>query len=149
MLNTTDQVQTFVEEREAIEHRFREMFDYPECPIEYGNVGTRINDSSSTSTPYKKKQFVRLNIIGGQVSTREVNRISTNVNGFININIFTAQNTGTQTALEIADKIYDIFNMVTFNGIMCEWASRTVVPPNNGWYVLNISIPYKWQRCAS
>ena len=147
MLDSNDLVQTFTQEREAIETRFQNLFDSTTCPVQYGNLDYRVTDTGSTSKPSKTDRFVQLEVIGGAVSTNEITRTITNVSGIINVNIFTAKGTGTRPALEIADQVFEIFNMAVFNGINCAWASRTVVPPNNGWYQLNISIPYSWQRC--
>ena len=144
MLTTVTNLQ---EVREAIETRFGNSFDSYTIPVQYGNVATLKQGNASISTPYKGPAFVRLDNFLGNSQQPEVTRAITTMNGIININIFVSQGSGTQNSLEIADDILTIFNAVTFNGITTEVASLRTLPPNNGWYVTNLSIPYRWFRC--
>ena len=147
MLTTTQQVRTFSEEREAIETRFSNMFDTFITPVQYGNLTILKKGNVSLPTPYKGVQFVRLSIVGGTSEQREVGRNITTINGFININVFTAQDSGSQQARTVVDEIFPIFNAVVFNGITTGPATVRELPPNNGWYNINISIPYVWYHC--
>jgi hypothetical protein len=148
MLAANQQVRTFSEEREAIETRFSNMFDTYITPVQYGNLTILKKGNVSLPTPYKGVQFVRLNLIGGTSEQREVGRNITTINGFININVFTAQDSGSQQARTIVDEIFPIFNAVVFNGITTGPATVRELPPNNGWYNINISIPYVWYHCV-
>lgn len=147
MLAANQQVRTFSEEREAIETRFSNMFDTYTTPVQYGNLTILKKGNVSLPTPYKGVQFVRLNLIGGTSEQREVGRNITTINGTININIFTAQDSGSQQARTVVDEIFPIFNAVVFNGITTGPATVRELPPNNGWYNINISIPYVWYHC--
>lgn len=149
MLTTTQQVRTFSEEREAIETRFSNMFDTFITPVQYGNLTILKKGNVSLPTPYKGVQFVRLSIVGGTSEQREVGRNITTINGLININVFTAQDSGSQQARTIVDEIFPIFNAVVFNGITTGAATVRELPPNNGWYNMNISIPYVWYHCVT
>ena len=149
MLTTTQQVRTFSEEREALETRFSNMFDTFITPVQYGNLTILKKGNVSLPTPYKGVQFVRLSIVGGTSEQREVGRNITTINGLININVFTAQDSGSQQARTIVDEIFPIFNAVVFNGITTGAATVRELPPNNGWYNMNISIPYVWYHCVT
>lgn len=147
MLLDSQSVRTFSEEREAIETRFGQMFDTLTTPVQYGNTTVLKKGNVSIPTPYKGVQFVRLNIVGGASEQPEVTRSITRINGLINIIVFTAQDSGSQPARTIVDEIFPIFNAVTFNGITTGPATVRELPPNNGWYQLNISVPYIWYHC--
>jgi len=147
MLQPNEQIRTFSEEREAIETRFVNMFDTSQVPVQYGNVTVLKKGSQSIPTPYKGDAFVRLNLAGGFSEQREVTRSITNINGLLNITVFTAQDLGSQKARTIVDDIFPIFNAVVFNGITTGAATVRELPPNNGWYAMNISVPYVWYRC--
>jgi hypothetical protein len=123
------------------------MFDTFTTPVQYGNLTILKKGNTSLPTPYKGVQFVRLNLIGGASEQREVTRNITTINGFINVNVFTAQDSGSQQARTIVDEIFPIFNAVVFNGITTGPATVRELPPNNGWYNINISIPYIWYHC--
>lgn len=147
MLDTTTKVRTFSEEREAIETRFGNQFDSFTTPVQYGNTTILKKGNQSVPTPYKGPAFIRLNIIGGPSDQQEVLRTITTINGTININVFTAQDSGSQPARQLVDEIFPIFNAVSFNGIVTGPATVREVPPVNGWYAMNISVPYKWYHC--
>jgi len=147
MLQPNDLVRSFSEEREAIETRFVNLFDTTQTPVQYGNVSILKKGSQSIPTPYKGDAFVRLNIIGGQSEQREVTRSITSINGILNVTVFTAQDLGSQPARTLVDEIFPIFNAVVFNGITTGPATVRELPPNNGWYAINISIPYVWYHC--
>jgi len=147
MLDTAQQIRSFSEEREAIETRFGTMFDTFTTPVQYGNVTVLKKGNVSIPTPYKGIQFVRLSLIGGTSQQQEVGRNITTINGTINVNVFTAQDIGSQPARDLVDQIFPIFNAVSFNGITTGAATVRELPPVNGWYQMNISVPYKWYHC--
>lgn len=149
MLQDSDLVRSFSQEREAIETRFVNSFDTSIVPVQYGNVSILKKGTQSIPTPYKGDAFVRLNLIGGLSEQREVLRSITNVNGQISITVLTAQDLGSQLARGLVDQIFPIFNAVNFNGITTGPATVRELPPNSGWYSINISIPYVWYYCNS
>lgn len=149
MLQTTDQVGSFSEEREAIETRFVNLFDTQTTPVQFGNISVLKKGAVSIPTPYKGDAFVRINLLGGNGEQREVTRILTNINGVISITVFTSQDVGSQMARTLVDQIFPIFNAVKFNGITTGAASVREIPPNNGWYAMNISVPYVWYHCIT
>jgi len=140
-------VRNFSEERTAIELRFETFFDSFIVPVQYGNVSILKKGYESIPTPYQGSAFVRLDIVGGFSQQQEISRLITTINGLISINVFTKQDIGTTTAKEIVDKIFPIFNAQVFNGITTGASSVRVLPPNNGWYNVNITTPYRWYYC--
>lgn len=147
MLQDNQLVRSFSEEREAIETRFGNLFDTSVTPVQYGNVSVLKKGTQSIPTPYKGSAFVRLSLLGGLGEQREVTRSITNINGQISITVFTAQDLGTQMARGLVDEIFPIFNAVVFNGITTGPATVRELPPNSGWYSLNITVPYVWYYC--
>lgn len=147
MLSTTDQINTFEQEREAIESRFSQMFDTSIVPVQYGNVSVLKKGTMSVATPYKGPEFVRLNIIGGPATQQEVLRNFTTISGIIKIGVFVGELSGSNRARQIADQIWPIFNAVKFNGITTGPMSTRELPPNNGWYNLDMQCEYTWYRC--
>lgn len=147
MLQDNQAVRSFSEEREAIETRFVNHFDTSLVPVQYGNLAILKKGNVSIPTPYKGDAFVRLTLAGGFSEQREVLRSLTNINGLINITVFTAQDLGSQLARSLVDQIFPIFNAVVFNGITTGPATVRELPPNNGWYAINISVPYVWYYC--
>lgn len=147
MLAANQQVRTFSEEREAIETRFGAAFDSFNTPVQYGNISILKKGNQALPTPYKGPQFVRLNLIGGLGAQQEITRTMTTINGLINIGVFVQQDLGSQSARAIVDEIFPIFNATSFNGIRTGPATVRELPPNNGWYQMNISIPYTWYWC--
>lgn len=147
MLLPNDLVRSFSQEREAIETRFANSFDTFTTPVQYGNLSILKKGAQTIPTPYKGNAFVRLNIIGGQSLQQEVTRSITTINGQISITVFTSQDLGTQLSRTLVDQIFPIFNAVVFNGITTGPATVRELPPNNGWYSMNINIPYVWYYC--
>lgn len=147
MLTDNQQIRTFSEEREAIETRFGNLFDTFTTPVQYGNLSILKKGNQSIPTPYKGDAFVRLQMIGGPTQQQEVNRNITTINGNISVTIFVAQDLGTQSARTLLDEVFPIFNATKFNGITTGPATVRELPPNNGWYSINLSIPYKWYHC--
>jgi hypothetical protein len=147
MIQDNELVRTFSQEREAIETRFVNRFDTTQTPVQYGNVNVLKQGMQSIPTPYRGRAFVRLNIVGGDREQPEVTRSITRINGTLNIGVFTQQDLGSQLARSLVDEIFPIFNAVVFNGITTGPATVRELPPNNGWYVMNVSIPYVWYRC--
>jgi hypothetical protein len=140
-------VRSFSQERAVIETRFDQLFDSFSYPVQYGNVTILKKGYESIPTPYRGPAFVRIDLTGGFSQQQEVSRTMTTINGLININVFTAQHVGSTLAKEIVDKIFPIFNAQTFNGITTGVSSVRELPPNNGWFNINISTPYRWYWC--
>lgn len=64
--------------------------------------------------------------------------------GTIVVNVMVPENTGTNTARGYADTIAAIFRDAVFNGITCREATVTNAGVNEGWYQINVTIPFQW-----
>lgn len=148
MIAIDQQVRTFQEAREAIETRFTTMFDTAKTPVQFSNMTLLKKGNESVRTPFVGPTWVRLNLIGGQSVQQEVTRAITTINGIINIGVFSTQDIGAKLVIDIVDEIFPIFNAQVFNGIRTDAATIREIPPNNGWYQMNITVPYKWYRCV-
>jgi hypothetical protein len=149
MLLPDQQIETFAEERQAIETRFAQLFDSTQTPVQYGNVNVLKQGVQSIVQPFKVPAYVQLRLVGGPSEQQEVNRNITTINGLININVYASKESGSQLARTIADSVWPIYNATRFNGITTGAASLRELPITDGWYTLNLSIPYRWQRCIT
>jgi len=66
--------------------------------------------------------------------------------GIISIQVFTKLGGGTKEGNDIAESIVSIFNGATFDGINCRASSIDRVGESEGWYQLNVTTPYYWDR---
>ena len=148
MIAINQQVRTFQEAREAVETRFTTMFDTLSTPVQFSNMTLLKKGNEGVRTPFTGPTWVRLNLIGGQSVQQEVTRAITTINGIINIGVFSTQDIGAKMVIDIVDEIFPIFNAVVFNGIRTGAANVREIPPNNGWYQMNITVPYKWYRAV-
>ncbi len=142
-------VNSYEEEHQAISERFDNAFDTNIIPVQYGNFGVLKKGTETLQTPDDTDQFVRFNIEGGPGESPEITRSFTRVRGFISIAIFTKKNIGSRKGRVVADTIFPLFNRVTFNGIKTEAASLVQAGCNDGWFQINMTIPYRWERCLT
>ena len=141
-------INSYTEEGEAITQRFSELFDNSVIPVQFGNRSLIINGTRTFTNPDDCDTWVRFEIQRTAGSADEITRTYSTMRGFISINIFAKVNKGTRTTAQIADMIYPIFNRVSFNGIITEVPQLQDLPPNQGWYQVNVTIPYRWYRCV-
>jgi hypothetical protein len=71
------------------------------------------------------------------------------ISGTIVINIMVKENSGTAEARGYADTIGAIFRDAVFSGITCREVTLTPAGVNNGWYQLNLTIPFQWDGTYS
>lgn len=140
-------VESFTEERQAIETRLNNCFDNSIVPVQYDNVsflkkGDQILENSS-----KTDKWVRVSIIGADATQQEVGSARTRFTGIIVCSIFVRENTGSNNARSIADDLFNVFNGALFDGIQCQATSITQTPPLDGWFQMNLETDYYWDRC--
>ena len=140
-------VNSFADEREAIETRLVSLFDTNKVPVQYANINFLRKGTETIPSPYEGPSWIRLSIRGSLSSRTEVTRTFNEMNGEIVFSIFTRTSAGSNIGRQIADELFDIFNTTTFNGITTSSSTLFELPPNNGWYQLNLSVPYQWYRC--
>lgn len=122
--------------RENVFERFR--LNYSKTEIGYEN---------KKFTPVSGTAWVRISIqeADSNLAGLGSKRLFRNI-GIISVQVFTAIGEGTKEANEIAESILGIFNGVSFDGITCRATSIDRVGETNGWYQLNATTPYYWDR---
>ena len=142
-------INTYEEEEEAIYTRFGTNFDTSEIPVQYGNFGILKHGNDVLLDPDECEMFVRFNLLGGPGESPEITRTFTRVLGIISISIFAKRNKGTRDAKKVADQIFPLFNRVSFHGIKTDAATVVTAGYQDSWYQINMTIPYRWERCIS
>ncbi len=148
-MEETFRINTYAEEDEAIKSRFGRLFDSAIIPVQYGNIGLLKNGNKMLNDPDNCEQYVRFDIEGGPGSEPEITRTFSRNTGIISISIFTKHNLGSRKGKAVADMIFPIFSRVSFNGIRTGSPTLVEVPPNQGWYQMNMTIIYTWDRCLA
>lgn len=140
-------VNSFTEEREAIETRFGNTFDTYITPVQYDNVEFLKQGDSIVHKENNLDAWVRLSILNDDALQTEVGNSRTRMFGTIVASIFVKENKGSRLARQIADEIFPIYNGVRFDGIQAQATSMVTTPPLNGWYQLTLSTDYYWDLC--
>ena len=141
-------INSFTQEREAIEGRFKRLFDSSQTAIQFDNVSNLIKGDTTVKNTNQESQWVRLSVVTLDANQVEITNKRTRIFGSVVINIFVKSNTGSNRAREIVDQIFPIFNGVLFDGIQCQATAITNVPSNDGWFQMNLITNYYWDRCA-
>lgn len=128
---------SFQNERSAIEARFADNWT--------GTSADRVKYENLPFNQPKSGAWVALTIRDGMaqqasISSRPLNRYP----GIIVVDIFVAENTGTDEARRLADLAADIFRNVQFSAgssgtITTRVPYVTAVPPRNGWFQLSVT----------
>ena len=121
---------SFVDERIAIEDRLENFWMF--TPIDYENISF----NQPNNTPW-----VRLNILNGATEYRAL-QYKKRYNGIINVQIFVPIKSGTSIARQYADSVCSIFDSTTFETVVCDVASVTIVGADAKWYQINVDTPY-------
>ncbi len=122
---------------------FESARQYIEEHFSSGWLDTSIAYENVSFSPEEGTPWVRLTIL--DADSRQVSMGSTKLyrnNGVIVVQIFVPENTGTGDARSMADQVAAIFRGTQFNGITCRAPSPRRVGTANGWYQLNVSIPF-------
>jgi hypothetical protein len=102
-------VNSFADERKEIELRFTNSFDTMLVPTRFDNIEFLKAGDGIFLDENTLNNWVRLSIMNVDAQQLEVGNTTTRVTGTIIINIFVKENTGSNHAREIADKILPIF----------------------------------------
>lgn len=140
-------VNNFVQERQAIQMRFANLFNTEEIPVQYDNVQFLKQGDRIIQNENNLAVWARLSILNLDATQQEVGNTRTRVQGTIVLNIFAKENTGVEQLRAIADSAFPIFNGQLFNGIQCRNTAVNQVPANNGWFQMNLITDYYWDRC--
>jgi hypothetical protein len=114
-------------------------------------VETRINSNWNTTpidwdnvyfVPPNNSPFISVRIIFGEERPASILQ-GYRQRGFININVFAPEGTGTAVPYGYADTLGSLFRGKQFSGISCEGPTFTRVPSQEkGWFQINVSIPF-------
>ena len=87
--------------------------------------------------------WVKLIVLSGESKAISLGpNIRTRNSGTICVQIFTQQNTGVSEARKLADRVAQIFQNESFNGITCRAASMEYIGERGGRYQLNVNVPF-------
>jgi len=108
-------------------------------PVAYANVPF----SPDMGTPW-----VRLAVINGESETAGITGSAPMVRdrGLVACQIFVDKNAGTDAALGYADAFLALFEHKRFDGILTYSGSVATTGVSDGWYQLNVTIPFRRVR---
>lgn len=127
---------TFESERRAIYERMASEYRLTE--IAWANQGIDFDMS-------KQAAWVRISIINGDALQGSIGTTKlTRYTGTIIIEVFTPSEEGVAASNEIVDEITRIFRYHHFTAeqIQCRAPNRIIVGENEGWYRVNVNIPF-------
>lgn len=91
-------------------------------------------------------KWVRLNVLTGDSITAglhgDVNLYRSA--GVIVVQVFVKEGEGVRTALLLADQAAAIFRGLQIDGIIYRAPSVERIGPSDGWYQVNVNIPFQW-----
>lgn len=138
---------SFESERKSIEARLRDYFDSTIVPVQYENVATLKQGTTTIKDFSKVDKFVRLTITGAGTEQVDIGGNADRHTSIITLGVFTKAGKGTALARKTADELYTIFNRQNFDEICC----RTTTMINfdvdaDGWYQTNLETEYYTDR---
>jgi len=124
---------SYAAERQSIEQRFQQYWQ-TETPIAYQNV---------PFTPPEQTAWVRVHVLPGASGRIEMsNNPRFRCRGIIDVTIFLPLDTAVGRGDELVDTVVPIFRASQFDGITCRSADVAHQGVRNGWYQINVTIPY-------
>lgn len=129
---THAQLRQFIEARIAA--------NWTSTPVTYDNLDY---------APAQGASWVRVTILDGAGNRISLGASGANVAltrfvGVVVVSIFTPGAIGTATARAYADTLDTLFRDVSADGIIYGTPYLTAVGRSEGWYQLNITIPFQW-----
>lgn len=91
-------------------------------------------------------QWVRLNVLDEAAFQTGMNGTDNLYRhpGTIIIQVFVREGKGVREAKQLADTVAAIFRGANENGILYRAPSIERIGPNNGWFQVNVNIPFHW-----
>ena len=127
---------SYAGERNAIVGRFNSHWN-ARTPVAWPNWGFTVPDRGA---------WVRLAILNGDATQRSIGNPGANVHrhvGVITVQVFVPIDSGTHTARDLADDAAAIFRNQRFDGIRCDVPSVREVGPDDIWFQVNMSCPFR------
>ena len=127
----------FEDAQKAIETRFTTQWAAA-TEVAYDNV---VYTPGSTVV-----EWVRLNVLTG-ISTVASLGGATNLYrsvGVVVVQVFVKEGEGARKALLLADTVAAIFRGIQADGVLYRAPSIDRIGPSDGWYQINVNIPFQW-----
>lgn len=123
--------------QQLIEQKFNTAWNAA-TPIAFDNV--------EFDPPATVDQWVRLNVLD---EAAFVAGMGGGVNlyrhpGIVIVQVFIRDGSGIREAKQLADTVAAIFRGANENGILYRAPYVETVGPNNGWFQVNVNIPFHW-----
>jgi len=117
-----------------------------ELRMEANWATTRIAMANMPFTkPASGESWVKIRVFEDRATRTNIGRDAVHrYSGTIAVEIYVPQKTGTGTIRGYADTIAEIFRDQQFNGITCEEARVVPVGDFEGWYQMNVTVPFYW-----
>lgn len=69
--------------------------------------------------------------------------------GLITVQVFTPVDKGSQAAFDLADDVSEIWRGASFSGIIARVPSATVAGVRDGWFQINVDVPFYFDEYAA
>ena len=96
--------------------------------------------------PEGEEVWVRLTILDGDTEQASIGGPTSLYRhfGIIAVQVFVKEQTGTAKARQLADTVASIFRGQKFNGILCRSPAVQRVGVIEGWFQINVNVPFQW-----
>lgn len=132
----------FENERQNIEEEFVAGWTSATTPIKFENVNGLVSGTDMLKDDKGLTQWCRITILNAASSNMVIGGTTVRHAGDIIVNVWVKSGTGTDTARELCDDVYDIFNNANFDGIQCHSSYVTTEGDVEGWFQMTVSTPY-------
>lgn len=134
------------------ENKWKEDPTLDVCPIHFGNVDFNTKRDSSAEEPEdegNEEQWCRFVVSQGDgdlLGLGAAKKMYRYV-GFIFVSVFTPEGLGTQSNKKLCQRASNIFRSKQFTGnISCLVPSIQEVGVSDGWWQVNVNIPFYWDE---
>lgn len=130
-------------DRQYIEEQFNNNWNSTTTPIAFDNVTGLLQGSTVINSADGLDEWCRITILpAGAIQTSPGPVKTVRRDGVIMVNIFTAENIGSNRARELADLVVSVFQFNRFNGIQCRATQVSRDGQNGGFYQFTVTTPY-------
>lgn len=130
-------------DRQHIEEQFNTNWNSTATPIAFDNVTGLLQGATILGSSNGLDEWCRITVIpAGTIQTSPGPVKTVRRDGVIMVNVYTAENIGSNRARELADIVVGIFQFARFDGIQCRASSVSRDGQNGGFYQMTITTPY-------
>lgn len=137
---------SLTKERVDIETKFFSEWDSTTTPVKLDNVADLKKGNSFVTDETKLPEWCHLSIIHNDAVRGDINSIRmVRYTGTIYVNVFVQAGTGTNRALELADKVIVLLQNTDIEGIITRSARLVNVgqTPSGSFYQITVRVPYQ------